>query len=353
MLEVSIRRDLPGFTLDAAFRQEGRGVTALYGPSGAGKTSLILGIAGLLPKATGRVVLNGRVLLDSQARVNLPARERRIGVVFQDGRLFPHRTVRANLLYGANRAKRGAVAFDHVVGLLGVEALLDRRPLALSGGERQRVALGRALLSAPDLLLLDEPLAALDAARKAEILPYLERLRDEAQIPILYVSHAADEIARLADRIVALDSGRVTIDGPAEQAFARLGLSDPDGGDASAILTGTVIGAPVDGLSDLDLGQGLRLAAPALNAPSGARVRVQIRARDVMIALDPPGRVSANNILPVTVKEIVARGANDLLLLECAGQSLSAQITARAAQRLALIPGASAYAVIKTVTIAR
>lgn len=353
MLEIAIRRRLPGFALDAAFTQPDRGVTALYGRSGAGKTSLILAIAGLLPGAEGRIALDGRTLLDSDMRIDVPAHRRRVGVVFQDGRLFPHRSVRGNLLYGVRRTKRGAADFDHVVDLLGLRGLLHRRPLGLSGGERQRVALGRALLSSPDLLLLDEPLAALDSARKAEILPFLERLRDEARMPILYVSHSVDEIARLADRVVALEDGRVTACGPVDGVFAELGLADPEGADACAIVTGAVLAPPQDGLTDLDLGGGVRLAAPAVAAPPGARVHVQIRARDVMIALDPPGRISANNILPVTILEIARRVGGDLLLVECAGQKLSAQVTQRAAARLALAPGMPAFAVIKSVTIAR
>lgn len=359
MLDVAIRRALPDFTLDASFRLEGPGVAALYGRSGAGKSTLILALAGLSPAARGRVVLNGRTLLDSAAGVSVPARARRVGVVFQDARLFPHRTVRGNLLYGAKRAgdRADAASFDHVVALLGLDHLLGRRPITLSGGEKQRVALGRALLAAPDLLLLDEPLAALDAARKAEILPYLERLRDEARIPIIYVSHSVDEIARLADRVVALDRGKVIADGPVDSVFATLGLHGGDGSEATAIVAARVLRPDAgDGLADLELlkdGHGAALTVPALRAAAGDTVRLQIRARDVTVALDAPGRVSANNVLPVRIATIAESGASALLLLECGGQTLAAHITGRALRRLGLAEGMDAYAIIKTVTIAR
>jgi molybdate transport system ATP-binding protein len=199
MLEVSLQHRLGEFALDARFAVSG--VTALVGPSGAGKTSVINAVAGLLRPDAGRIVFDGQVLCDKGIWV--PAHQRGFGVVFQEGRLFPHLNVRQNLTYG------GAHDLDAVVDMLGVRALLDRRPAGLSGGERQRVALGRALLMRPRMLLLDEPLSGLDAARKAEILPYLERIRDMAKVPILYVSHAGDEVARLANHVVQMEGGRV------------------------------------------------------------------------------------------------------------------------------------------------
>ena len=211
MLEVDIRHRLGAFELAVSFAADG-GVTALWGPSGAGKTSIVNIIAGLIEPDHGRVVLDGTVLVDRARGVFVKPSKRRIGYVFQDGRLFPHLTVRRNLLYGRFFAPKGErfIPFEDVVALLGLESLLDRLPALLSGGERQRAAIGRALLTSPCLLLMDEPLASLDEARRQEILPYIERLRDEAKIPIVYVSHRRDEVERLASTVVRLENGRVT-----------------------------------------------------------------------------------------------------------------------------------------------
>jgi molybdate transport system ATP-binding protein len=217
MLAVDVEKTLGEFALHAAFEAAG-GATALFGPSGAGKTSLINMVAGLLRPDRGRIVLDGETLFDAAKRIDVPAWRRRIGCVFQEGRLFPHLSVRHNLNYGRWMGGHDAdpAAFAHVVELLDIGALLDRRPGKLSGGERQRVAVGRALLMRPRLLLLDEPLASLDEARKADILPYLERLRDEAKVPMIYVSHDAAEVKRIASRVVRLDGGKVTAAGGAE-----------------------------------------------------------------------------------------------------------------------------------------
>jgi molybdate transport system ATP-binding protein len=217
MLSVNIEKRLGDFTLDAAFTGAG-GVTALFGASGAGKTSVIAAIAGLLRPKRGRIVLDGEVLFDAEKRINVKPWKRRIGTVFQEARLFPHLSVRHNLNYGRwmSGLPADARAFAHVLELLDIGHLLERRPGKLSGGERQRVAFGRALLMQPRLLLLDEPLASLDAVRKAEILPYLERLRDDARVPMIYVSHAANEVKRIATRVVRLDAGRVIAEGGTE-----------------------------------------------------------------------------------------------------------------------------------------
>jgi molybdate transport system ATP-binding protein len=217
MLTVSVEKQLGDFALTASFDSAG-GATALFGPSGAGKTSVINMIAGLLTPDRGRIVLDGDVLFDHSARINVPPWRRRIGIVFQEGRLFPHLSVRHNLDYGrwVSGLAADAKAFAHAVDLLDIGHLLDRRPGKLSGGERQRVAVGRALLMKPRLLLLDEPLASLDAARKADILPYLERLRDEAQVPMIYVSHDSAEVKRIASRVVRLEDGKVVAAGGVE-----------------------------------------------------------------------------------------------------------------------------------------
>jgi molybdate transport system ATP-binding protein len=354
-LEVAIRHAREGFTLDVAMQADAGGVTALFGPSGAGKTTVIQAVAGLLPKAEGRIVLNGRTLLDSAAGERLPAHKRRIGLVFQDGRLFPHLSVRENLRYGARRARASLdVDAAEIVAALGIAPLLDRRPATLSGGERQRVALGRALLCEPELLLLDEPLAALDAARRAEILPYFERLRDVRRIPILYVSHSVDEIARLADRVVALDAGRVKAEGAVEEVLTAVEFADGGAGhEPVSVIAATVVAQDAaSGLTDLKIGE-TALATPAFPASPGARVRLKIRARDVMIALDRPERISANNILPATIRSATLTGSTAALLLDCEGQTLAAQITRRAYERLGLGEGLSVYAVVKSVTLAR
>jgi molybdate transport system ATP-binding protein len=355
-LEVDLRYARGDFRLEVALIAEAGAVTALFGPSGAGKSTVIQAIAGLLPHAEGRVLLNGRTLLDSAARVRMPAHRRRVGIVFQEGRLFPHLSVRENLRYGARR--QGAAWRDvdnaEILAALGIIHLLDRRPATLSGGERQRVALGRALLSEPDLLLLDEPLAALDAPRRAEILPAFERLRDVRRIPILYVSHSTEEIARLADRVVAIDHGRVVAEGGLAETLSALDFRNgAEGFEPVSVIVAAVVRQDEErGLTDLAVGEAA-LAAPAFPAEPGARVRVRILARDVMIALDHPGRVSANNILPARIERCETTGALATLELHCEGQKLVAQITRRAFDRLGLAPGLSVYAVIKSVTIAR
>jgi molybdate transport system ATP-binding protein len=223
VLDIRVRRKQGNFTVDATFTVDKIGVTALFGSSGAGKTSIINMVAGLLQPDEGRIAINGHLLFDSVRGISVPPEKRRIGYVFQDGRLFPHLSVRSNLVYGLRRRSSAEryVKFDEVVKLLGVEHLLARRPARLSGGEKQRVAIGRALLTSPSLLLMDEPLASLDRARKAEVLPFIAELSREFAIPILYVSHAMDEITKLADNMVVLNSGRVAAAGPIEELMNR------------------------------------------------------------------------------------------------------------------------------------
>ena len=228
-LEVDIYRQLGSFTLEACFKTNS-GLTALFGPSGAGKTALVNIISGLLRPDRGKVVVNGKVLVDTAQSVFIPTYHRRIGYIFQEPRLFPHLTVRQNLLYGRWFTPAGARRedFDHIIELLGIDGLLDRGPALLSGGEKQRVAIGRALLASPHLLLMDEPLAALDDARKLEIFPYIERLRDENRVPIVYVSHSVSEVARLATAIVLLADGRVVATGTVPDIMGRADLFPND-----------------------------------------------------------------------------------------------------------------------------
>ncbi|TDK41211.1 molybdenum ABC transporter ATP-binding protein [Antarcticimicrobium luteum] len=354
-LEVDITHPLAGFDLRVAFEAPG-GVTALFGRSGAGKTTVINAIAGLLRPQAGRILLSGVPLFDAKARVNLPVHRRRLGYVFQDGRLFPHLSVRQNLTYGCRFAPRGepGPGLDEVADLLGLGPLLDRRPGALSGGEKQRVAFGRALLARPGMLLMDEPLAALDAARKEEILPYLERLRDQSGLPILYVSHSVAEVARLATTVVVLEAGRVVRAGPAEQVLSDPAMVRQFGlREAGAVLPAHIARHHADGLTELAVSGG-RLFLPEMDQPPGTRTRVRILAHDVIVADRAPEGLSALNILP---GEVVAlregQGPGVVVQIRCGGDLLLARVTRRSAEALALAPGRRVYAVIKTVSIAR
>jgi len=350
-LQVDLTHRLPGFTLRAAF-QAPPGVTAVFGASGAGKTTLVHAVAGLLRPDRGRITCDGTVLCDTAAGQWLPPHRRRIGYVFQEGRLFPHLTVRQNLLYGRWFAPRGAAGPDlaQVVDLLGIGALLARRPGTLSGGEKQRVAIGRAMLACPRLLLLDEPLAALDAARKAEILPYLERLRDETGLPMLLVSHALSEVARLAGHLVVLDHGQMIAAGAVETLLSDPALAPHLGlRAAGAVIEGRLAQHDPDGLSRIDTAAG-PLWLPQIAGQPGARVRLRVLAQDVMLALTRPTAISAQNILPARITALQPDGASGLLVqLDAGGAPLLAHVTNRAAAALALAPGLPVFAVIKAV----
>ena len=281
-LSIAARQRQGAFTLDVGFESAGR-LTALFGPSGSGKTSLVNLIAGLVKPQQARIAVDGRVLTDTQAGIVLPAHRRRVGYVFQDARLFPHLSVEQNLRYGRffTPAAERYAAFEQVVELLGISHLLTRRPLSLSGGEKQRVAIGRALLASPKLMLMDEPLAALDDARKAEIIPYIERLRDETGIPIVYVSHSVAEVARLATDIVVLSHGRVAASGPAEEVLARLDLiPDAERGEGGSTVELEVLAHEDSGLTRL-ASKGGEWRLPHVEAMPGGRVRARGRARGV------------------------------------------------------------------------
>lgn len=353
MLDVSIRQTLGNFTLDVAFASEARGVTALFGRSGSGKTSVINAIAGLARPDEGRIRIGDTVYFDSAARVDVPVEKRRIGYVFQDSRLFPHMTVRSNLEFGLRRvpAAERRIGLDSVVDLLGLAHLLERRPRGLSGGEKQRVALGRALLAQPRLLLMDEPMASLDAGRKAEILPYIERLRDEMNIPIVLVSHALDEVVRLATTLVLIGEGRVIAAGAVGAVMGRLDLSAATGfQDVGAVLDLTVERhVESDGLSVLAFDGG-QLTVPRIGRAVGAAVRLQIHARDVMVALAPPAGLSVRNALAGTVVELAESGPFSIdLRIAVGGSFLIARVTRAAARDLELAVGRAVVALVKGV----
>ncbi|HEY0301315.1 MAG TPA: molybdenum ABC transporter ATP-binding protein, partial [Rhizomicrobium sp.] len=318
-VEISLRHEFPGFALDLAFALPKPGVTALFGASGAGKTTVVNAIAGTFRPRQGRIVINGRTVLDTEAGIFVPPARRRAGYVFQDARLFPHMSVENNLRFGWRRAAAPVSEDDvaRVVALLGLGHLLHRRPRALSGGEKGRVALGRALLSSPEILLLDEPLASLDAQRRAEILPYLERLRDEARLPMLLVSHALDEVARLADDIVVLRGGRKAAEGSVFDVLTTLELSTLAGAPpVGAVIAAAVAGQRDDGLTALGFDGGM-LYVTRLARPLGTRLRLRVRAEEIMLALEEPRGISANNVLPARVLAVGGGGDHADVQIAC------------------------------------
>ncbi len=351
---MSLAHDFGAFALDVRFSIQRPGVTALFGPSGAGKTSIINAIAGTFRPQQGRIVIAGRPVFDSAQSLWLSPRARRTGYVFQDARLFPHMTVRDNLLFGWRRARHPADPGEiaRIVKLLGLESLQQRLPRTLSGGEKSRVGLGRALLSTPDILLLDEPLAALDAERRQEILPYLERLRDEARLPMLYVSHALDEVARLAHQIVVLRNGRVTRQGSVFDVLSDLELPQFAGSAPLGAVIEAKIGARRgDGLSALDFDGGT-LLVQELNRPQGTVLRVRIRAEEIMLALEEPRTISANNVLLMHVLGVRKNSAAHAdVQLELGRTRLVARITRASLERLQLAAGKPVFAIIKSVTV--
>ena len=352
-LAIRLRHDFPSTRLDIAFETPTPGVTVLFGPSGAGKSTTIAAAAGLLRPDQCRVVVDGRVLADTQAGVWLPPERRSVGLVFQDARLFPHMSVATNLRFGMRRAARGTVRFDEVVELLGIGTLLARRPHTLSGGERQRVAIGRALLAQPHLLLMDEPLASLDAGRKAEILPYLTRLKTALRLPVIYVTHALDEVIQLADSMVLLEAGRVVGCGSLSEIAARADLPLAQRDDAGAVLLCHV--AEHDAARALTrlVGGGSSFWVPLLDAPLRSDCRVRIRASEVILAGKPPEAISLHNIVPGTVRRIAPQAERRSVLVEIALPSgaLLSRVTQDAISRLDLSAGGPVLALIKSTSI--
>lgn len=339
------------FPLEANFATGG-GVTALFGHSGAGKTTLLKMIAGTLKPQSGRIAVGDFTLFDAEKDINLRPEQRRIGYVFQEARLFPHMSVKGNLTYARWAGKRKASRnFAEVVDLLGIDHLLNRAPATLSGGERQRVAIGRALLSDPALLLLDEPLSSLDHARRQEILPFIERLRDESHVPIVYVSHEIDEVARLADEIVLLSGGKVTASGEAANIFP---LIDAQGKGEGVLLEG-VVSSYDDAyrLAEIDLG-GATFQLSDSGLKKDMQVRLRVRARDVSIARKSPAEISIRNLLPVRITAIEAgEGANAYVALDFAGRRLGARLTRRSVDDLGLRVNDQVIALVKAVSVDR
>ena len=360
MIEIAIKKQLGGFALDVTLEAPESGVTALFGRSGVGKTSVINALAGLLRPDRGRIAVGGTTLFDSERGIDLPPEKRRLGYVFQEARLFPHYSVRGNLLYGAKSGTDHAgPSFDAVVDLLGLKDLLARRPADLSGGEKQRVAIGRALLASPRLMLMDEPLASLDEPRKNEIMPFIERLRDELKLPLFYVSHEMEEIIRLADLLVLLDAGKVSASGSVEELTSRLDLWPLTGRyEAGAVIRTVLRGHDATyGLSELAFPGG-RLRVTQVALPLGTPVRIRIHARDVVLATERPTHLSIRNAFAGKVVELAQpRGPLIDLKLDIGTAAepvmLWARITQRALEEMELAPGKPIFALVKTVALDR
>ena len=357
MMDVRLHLKYAAFALDVDLQLPGRGVTALYGHSGSGKTTCLRCIAGLEHAAEGFVQINDEVWQDSQKGLFVPAHKRALGYVFQEASLFPHLSVRANLEFGLKRIPRQQRRVDmaQATELLGIGHLLERHPQHLSGGERQRIGIARALLTSPRLLLMDEPLAALDSKRKSEILPYLERLHDELDIPVLYVSHAQDEVARLADHIVLLSDGKALASGPIGETLARLDLPLALGDDAGVVITGSVIAYDAHyqllTLQLPDCPLQIRVAHAPLAV--GKQLRVKVQARDVSLSQQAEEHSSILNRLPVIVTQDIAadNSAHVLVRLDAGGTPLLARITRFSRDQLHVHPGQALWAQIKAVAV--
>jgi molybdate transport system ATP-binding protein len=356
MLRVDLRKRRGDFVLDVAFTAPTPGVTAVFGRSGCGKSTMISLIAGLLSPDSGRVVVDDDVWYDSERGVSVDARHRRMGVVFQDARLFPHLTVRANLEYGLHRLPKEAprpIRFGDVASLLGLETLIARRTHELSGGERQRVALGRALLAQPRLLLLDEPLASLDLSRREDVLPYLEKLRDAFTLPIVYVSHQFDEVLRLATRVILLEAGRVVAEGDIATMSRDSHLRAIVGPESvGAVVAGVVERIDATGFALVRVGEAT-LSVELEGASVGQRIQIQVLARDVIVATEAPRALSVRNVVLARVVSIRGDvGRSVLVELDIGGAAtLLARITTRAAEELGLSSDQQVWALIKAVSL--
>ena len=350
MLSLNFMQQQGDHQLEVDLQIPAKGITAIFGVSGAGKTSLINAISGLTQPQRGRIQLNERLLFDAEQKIALPPEKRRIGYVFQDARLFPHYRVRGNLQYGMAPAMKAQ--FDSLVSLLGLEALLPRFPLSLSGGEKQRVAIGRALLTAPDMLLLDEPLASLDLPRKRELMPYLQKLAKQVDIPMLYVSHSLDEILHLADNVLVLDAGKVKAFGPLERVWSSNAMRPwlPVSELTSVLRVLVLEQHPDYPMTALSLGD-QHIWVSRVNQPIKTALRIRIASSDVSLALQPPQHSSIRNILPAQVVELLEVGDQVEVKLRIGISELWARITPWARDELGIRPDQWLYAQIKSVSV--
>ncbi len=353
-IELRVRLARPGFALDVDLALPPRGITAVFGPSGCGKTTLLRCLAGLEHAQQARIRVRGETWQDSAAGVFLPAWQRPLGYVFQEASLFDHLDVRGNLQFALKRsAGAGGFELDALLRMLDIGHLLQRRAHQLSGGERQRVAIARALATQPRILLLDEPLAAVDAARRQEILPWLERLRDELRLPMLYVTHAADEVARLGSHLVLLEAGRCIAQGPLAETLARVDLPQLAGDEAAALLEGQVEQVDREWHLARVAFAGGSLWVSDSGLAEGRAVRVRVLARDVSIVREPPHATSIQNVLPCTIRAIAPAGhpSQVTVQLACGESLLLSRITARSAHALQLAAGEAVWAQVKSVAL--
>ena len=350
MLSLNFMQQQGDHVLEVDLQIPAKGITAIFGVSGAGKTSLINAISGLTQPQRGRIQLHDRLLFDAEQKIALPPEKRRIGYVFQDARLFPHYRVRGNLQYGMAPAMKAQ--FDSLVSLLGLEALLPRFPLSLSGGEKQRVAIGRALLTAPDMLLLDEPLASLDLPRKRELMPWLQKLAKQVDIPMLYVSHSLEEILQLADNVLVLDAGKVKAFGPLERVWSSSAMRPwlPVSELTSVLRVQVLEQHPDYPMTALSLGD-QHIWVSRVNQPVKTPLRIRIASADVSLALQPPQHSSIRNILPAQVVELLEVGDQVEVKLRIGISELWARITPWARDELGIRPDQWLYAQIKSVSV--
>lgn len=362
ILSLSLQKQEGSFRLDAEL-EAAAGVTGIIGPSGAGKSMLLAAIAGLADPDKGSIHLDNQPLYDSAQNINLSPEYRELGMVFQDARLFPHMTVKSNLVFSRRKTRAALCTFDETVDLLDIHHLLTRRPHHLSGGEKQRVAIGRALLSAPAALLMDEPLASLDLARRREIMPFLERLRHRFDLPILYVSHNLDETLRLADGVIVMDQGKILARGSVEDTLSRIDVQslimgtapNNDHPEPLTIVAATIGKRSDDGLSSIETPWGA-LTAPNLSGRYGDRVRLRIRARDIVLSTAEPTSLSIRNVIPGTIGTMTEAGDAQVDVLvrpshDSEAQPVWARVTRRAATDLALEPGRPIWALLKAVVL--